>query len=253
MEGAQQQPHPDPSGIEFASLQSPDEYEDEDETRPRRRSSVAGSGAGDSGPPARTYECELWCRQTSRMIAGCVGVCCLAAAYAALGGLLFMAVESRAAVAREEGELVMVGSAAAVASRNSSTVISSLMDSLPTSTRTEVSKARAETVERLWMVTERMNILYPENWTRRAAEEMLWFQDQLVKAFAREFRELRSQASKQLDGSVASHGGDGMASTTAGPVAAFSKKWTFSRGLLYAVSLLTTVGKSSTTLEFTIY
>ena len=47
--------------------------------------------------------------------------------------------------------------------------------------KANVEKARSETVAKLWRVTEQMNILYPENWTRIAAEEILWFQDQLTK------------------------------------------------------------------------
>ena len=238
-----QPPRTDVSGIEFTSLPSPDNCNfDEEPSRPRRRSSAA-SGGLDPGPPARTYECELWCRQTSRMLAGCLSVCCLAAGYAAAGGLLFMAVESRAAESAQGGgggEVhAVMSSAAAVASRNASSVIT--LDVLPASARSEVERARAETVEKLWQVTERMNILYPENWTRRAAEEMLWFQDRLVQAFAREFRELRSQASKQPD--LASSSSHGLAPATLHPVP--PRKWTFARGLLYAVSLLTTVGEQS--------
>ena len=47
--------------------------------------------------PGRTYECETWCRETSRLIAGCLGICLVAVGYAALGGLLFSSIESKAA------------------------------------------------------------------------------------------------------------------------------------------------------------
>ncbi len=224
-------PQSESGGIEFASLPSPEVSLEE--TRPRRSSM---SAAAATEPPARTYECEVWCRQTSRTLAGCLGVCCLAAGYAAIGGLLFMAVETRAAEGRSEAVMSMpdavVGSAAAVTVSNATTMLSE-------ESRAEVEKARAQTVERLWLVTERMNILYPENWTRRAAEEIVWFQDQLVKAYDRQFSELRSQASKQLD----LDGRRDLAAATEHPLTAVPREWTFARGLLYAVSLLTTVGE----------
>ena len=49
---------------------------------------------------------------------------------------------------------------------------------MPPEVRQNVDRARSETVSKLWMATEKMNILYPENWTRKAAEEILWFQGQ---------------------------------------------------------------------------
>ena len=59
-----------------------------------------------------------------------------------------------------------------------------------------MEKARSETVAKLWRVTEEMNILYPENWTRIAAEEILWFQDQLTKAIMLELTTMTSTSSK---------------------------------------------------------
>ena len=47
---------------------------------------------------------------------------------------------------------------------------------MPPEVRQNVDRARSETVSKLWMATEKMNILYPENWTRKASEEILWFQ-----------------------------------------------------------------------------
>ncbi len=199
------------SGGQFPSLPS-----DETVDHQRRDSDV--------GPPARTYECEVWCRETSRLLAGCLGVCCLAAGYAAIGGLLFMAIESRAAVE----------SADASAPLAAETVMETPNVTLPAETLAQVARARGQTVDRLWRVTERMNILYPENWTRQAADEMQWFQDQLTKAFATEFRALRAaQASQQADSRV-------LLATHFRPA---PREWSYPRGLLYAVSLLTAVGK----------
>jgi hypothetical protein len=109
---------------------------------------------------------------------------------------------------------------------------------MPKEVKANVEKARSETVTKLWQVTERMNILYPENWTRMAAEEILWFQDQLTKALMTELTaKSRTQASQQQQ-----YFYDHM-QRAEGPFESRSGEWTFGRGLLYSVSLLTTVGK----------
>ena len=95
---------------------------------------------------------------------------------------------------------------------------------------------RDQTVTRLWQVTERMNILYPENWTRAASEEIIAFQVQLTSALARQFARGPTQS---RDSDVI------MTSLEVGePQARAGIRWTFARGLLYSVSLLTTIGKS---------
>ena len=38
---------------------------------------------------------------------------------------------------------------------------------------------RAKTVERLWKITEELNILYKDNWTALAEREMVKFQNDL--------------------------------------------------------------------------
>ena len=81
-----------------------------------------------------------------------------------------------------------------------------------------------------------MNILYPENWTRAASEEIIAFQEQLTSALARQFARGPTQS---RDSDVI------MTSLEVGePQARAGIRWTFARGLLYSVSLLTTIGKS---------
>jgi hypothetical protein len=75
--------------------------------------------------------------------------------------------------------------------------VTAVLLDMPPEVRSNVDRARSETVTKLWQVTERMNILYPENWTRIAAEELLWFQDQLSKALTQEFHtRIRTQVKK---------------------------------------------------------
>ena len=119
-------------------------------------------------------------------------------------------------------------------------VTAAFMD-MPKEVKANVEKARSETVSKLWKVTEQMNILYPENWTRIASEEILWFQDQLTKALMLELSSSqklnsRTQASQQ-------YFYDHMQRPQKGPFIKQPGEWTFGRGFLYSVSLLTTVGK----------
>ena len=75
-------------GLEFTSLHSDDGLD-----------ALTASGAEEPrGPrpkisePGRTYECEIWCRDASRQVAGCLGFTALILTYAALGAFLFMAI-----------------------------------------------------------------------------------------------------------------------------------------------------------------
>ena len=181
------------AGLEFTSLHSDDGMDslnNGEETRGPRL---------DTPEPGRTYECEAWCRETTRRVAGCLGACLFAAAYAAIGGVLFMAVESGAgafdSVALDNGEDVVTK----VEMLEPPTVmnVTAVLLDMPPEVKTNVDRARFETVTKLWQVTERMNILYPENWTRIAAEELLWFQDQLSKALTQEFHaRIRTQVNQ---------------------------------------------------------
>ena len=70
-------------------------------------------------------------------------------------------------------------------------------------------------MDRLWAITEDLNILYRENWTELARHEMKLYQDRLVRTLRRQMTEER-YSSKQT--------------------------WTFSMSFLYAVTLVTTIG-----------
>lgn len=226
------------SGLEFTSLSSDDGLDsltaNGEETRGRR--------LNEDPEPGRTYECELWCKDASRQVAGCIGITLLALGYAALGAVLFMAIETRTGFPLNHNnheEDMSDNSVVVVEPPTVMNVTVALLD-MPIEVKTNVDRARGETVTKLWQVTEKMNILYPENWTRIAAEEILWFQDQLTKALMVEFSaRSRTQASQQQQYFYdhMQRGGGG-----SGPFHSSPGEWTFGRGLLYSVSLLTTVG-----------
>ncbi|KAH8310150.1 hypothetical protein KR067_003276, partial [Drosophila pandora] len=89
--------------------------------------------------------------------------------------------------------------------------------------RTELANAeiRSRTVDRLWSITEDLNILYKENWTRLAAQEVQLFQDTLLRAV---------RQSK-----VYPPGGIQMNAPT--------HKWTYASAFLYSLTLITTIGE----------
>lgn len=71
------------------------------------------------------------------------------------------------------------------------------------------------TVDRLWSITEDLNILYRDNWTHLARVEMRHYQDQMVRTLRHIMLEERYS---------------------------FRQTWTFPMSLLYAITLITTIG-----------
>lgn len=74
-------------------------------------------------------------------------------------------------------------------------------------------KLRAQTVEKLWKITEDLNILYRDNWTRLAEQEILKFQDSLIRKY----------------------GGPNQSDRR--------HRWNFASSFLYSLTLITTIGK----------
>lgn len=78
----------------------------------------------------------------------------------------------------------------------------------------EVMRKRIDTVKRLWAITDQLNVLYKENWTRQVTEEVKRFQSDLVNAIKEGY-----------DGKEGS-----------------STQWTFSGAFLYSLTVITTIG-----------
>ncbi|XP_030754935.1 TWiK family of potassium channels protein 7-like [Sitophilus oryzae] len=141
----------------------------------------------------------------STSILATLGICCLVLAYTIIGAFTFMALE---------GDLYQ-DTAVAASKAN------------PQSDNNAIGALRAETVSRLWSITEDLNILYKENWTKLAAEEVLVFQDALFKA-------LRNS--------------DSGYSANVGTMSYYQQnlhKWSFSSSFLYSLTLITTIGYGS--------
>lgn len=132
------------------------------------------------------------------------GVCCLVLGYTILGAFVFMTLE---------GGYFQETSVAASKTNPKRDV--NVVDDL-----------RTQTVDRLWNITDKLNILYRENWTRLAAEEVFEFQQAL-------FRALRGGTTT------------GYVTSSTGTVYYNQNphRWSFSSSFLYSLTLITTIGK----------
>lgn len=82
-------------------------------------------------------------------------------------------------------------------------------------------ESRAKTVENIWDITVSLNILYRENWTRLAAQEITRFQEQLVQKLTEEMAS-RSYSHDPRQQKV---------------------DWNLAKAFLYSLTVLTTIGQ----------
>ena len=94
---------------------------------------------------------------------------------------------------------------------------------------------RHQVVEKLWEITEKLNILYKDNWTALADREMVKFQTEL---FAQQKHELYFADDSNNEPSI------DVRSDQEPPKTMRSRdEWSFASSFLYSLTLITTVGK----------
>lgn len=135
---------------------------------------------------------QLSCCSLISSLLSSVGICLLVVAYTVLGAITFTTLEG--------DPVASVNQAAAT---------------VPTVPPSDDKQLRSQTVEKLWSITEDLNILYKENWTRLAEQEVLKFQDSLVRRY------------KKTAGAKRNH------------------IWSFASSFLYSLTLITTIGYGS--------
>lgn len=145
--------------------------------------------------------CSACCSRLASLLCSNIGVCALVLLYTVAGAFVFTILEG--------GDLSLQVDPPLEGPKESA-----VMDSLRQHTR----GLRHETVEHLWSITETLNILYRDNWTRVAEQELLKFSEQLVLRL----KEPNPEAA------TTSH-------TT--------YQWTFAGSFLYSLTVITTIGE----------
>ncbi|XP_045454181.1 TWiK family of potassium channels protein 18-like [Melitaea cinxia] len=171
------------------------------------------------------------CIQTKKskkksLIAGCItnfGILAILLVYTLLGAFIFLAIEGGAAKVHQK----TLATTSYQANENRNTIPLPKVNSSIAQVSAEL---RTQTVESIWEITVSLNILYKENWTRLAAQEIARFQEKLVARVA-------ADVSEQY--------GDARALESAPALVTDDYEWNFAKAFLYSLTILTTIGYGS--------
>ncbi|KAI1292326.1 Potassium channel subfamily K member 15 [Halotydeus destructor] len=110
---------------------------------------------------------------------------------------------------------------------------------------TEVTSLRDITVQKMWNITDKFNVLYKENWTAMVSKEMVLFEQQLVQAIKDGFDGEQHQQLQQHQLPTSS---SPSSSSKANNKAQNQprRQWTFSGSFLYSLTVITTIGCGQT-------
>nr|XP_022907830.1 TWiK family of potassium channels protein 7-like [Onthophagus taurus] len=156
--------------------------------------------------------------RSSTSILATLGVCFLVLAYTVLGAFTFMALE---------GGVTPPGTTTQKINNNLMMGKNGGLKEIEGFVGFGIAnELRSQTVDRLWSITENLNILYRENWTKLAAEEVLEFQEALFKVL-KNTKVFITEDGDFYNNRRANH------------------KWTFTSSFLYSLTLITTIGYGS--------
>ncbi|XP_026728075.1 potassium channel subfamily K member 18-like [Trichoplusia ni] len=159
-------------------------------------------------------------------IAGCVtnlGIFTLLLAYTLVGAFIFLAIEGGAAKIHQK----TLATTSYQANENQKSVPLTKLNGTISQASAEL---RSQTVESIWEITVSLNILYKENWTRLAAQEIARFQEKLVARVAAD---------------VSAQYGGARALESAPALVVDDYEWNFAKAFLYSLTVLTTIGYGS--------
>lgn len=158
----------------------------------------------------------------NNLVAGCVtnlGIFIVLLAYTLLGAFIFLAIEGTAAKVHQK-----TLATTSYQPENPKNPISKLNGTIAQAS----AELRSQTVESIWEITVSLNILYKENWTRLAAQEIARFQEKLVARVAAD---------------VSAQYGGARALESAPALVVDEYEWNFAKAFLYSLTVLTTIGK----------
>lgn len=167
--------------------------------------------------------CTRCCRQTLTFLASTLGLTVLTVAYSALGGYIFMVLESPAPTSALD--------------QSPTETVSEMVAAEPglSLDRRAVRESLSYHLERLWNATEDMNVIYRDSWARLAEGLLLQYADDVFEAV----RVNGTAWDAALEGTNHALSGGGCP-----PKHVESNQWSYPGSLLYAITVVTTIGKS---------
>ncbi|XP_017150026.1 uncharacterized protein LOC108160500 isoform X2 [Drosophila miranda] len=102
-----------------------------------------------------------------------------------------------------------------------------------------IAKSREDCLRELWIITEKLNVLYERNWTMLVHEQLRRFEGSIVAA--------TRQGATGVGGGASFQAASASALGHFGYDAGDTQIWTFSEALLYSVTVITTIGHGSLT------
>ncbi|XP_017477286.1 PREDICTED: uncharacterized protein LOC108367169 [Rhagoletis zephyria] len=111
-------------------------------------------------------------------------------------------------------------------------------------TSAAIAKSREECLRELWIITEKLNVLYERNWSTLVHEQLRRFEDSIVAAT----RHTNNSSSVGMFGSsTTALRRYGSAFDTTADATLMPTHWSFGEALLYSVTVITTIGHGSLT------